>query len=99
MVARAKRAALVLAMIVGAGTVSVEYDGKTCRLGLGTTPVLAEEKDESQQGIPAALKGFQGMMNGKLLKKEKMSFLFKLKKRGPDQCAPVISRAILVSDR
>ena len=80
MVAEAKKAALVLAVIVAVGTVSVEYEGRACQLVPGTTPILAEEKDESQQAIPAELRGFQGMMSGKLLKKDKKSFLFKVEK-------------------
>lgn len=80
MVPKATSVTLVGIMIAGLGGVSVEYEGVAFQFGLGATPVAAAEKDKAQQTIPAELRGFQGMMSGKLLKKGKTTFVFKVDK-------------------
>jgi hypothetical protein len=74
----AEKAALVLATVFVAGGVNVSSQGKTYDLGLGATVVFGAEKDKPQEIIPAELKGFQGMMKGKLVKKDKTSIVFKV---------------------
>lgn len=64
MVAKVKRVALVVITIAG----------------LGATLVAAAEKAKPQQTIPAELKGFKGMMSGKLVKKGKTTLQFKVDK-------------------
>ena len=42
--------------------------------------VSAADRDRPAEGIPAVLKGFQGMMSGKLLKKGEETLVFKVGK-------------------
>ena len=47
---------------------------------LGATLAKADEQRQAKDGIPAELKGFQGMMRGALLKKGDAQLVIKLKK-------------------
>ena len=76
-----KLSTLVSALAI-AGAVAYRVAGEKGALSLGMSQAFAAEEtpkpDEPVQGIPAALKGFKGMMTGKLVEKGKTSFTFKL---------------------
>jgi len=78
MVMMTRRAVLVLAVTLVAGSANVRHDGETCDFGFGVAVVSGAEKDKPQEIIPAELRGFQGMMKGKLLKKGETFIVFKV---------------------
>jgi len=49
-------------------------------LGLDPAPAFGEEGTDAGGGIPAELKGFRGMMSGKLVEKGQASIVFKVGK-------------------
>ena len=54
--------------------------GASAIASLGATHAEADEQRQAKDGIPAELKGFQGMMRGALLKKGDAQLVIKLKK-------------------
>jgi len=60
------------------GSLSIGYHSGTCDGGLGAAAVFGAEKDKPKATIPAELKGFQGMMKGKLAKKGKAFIVVKV---------------------
>lgn len=78
MVTSTKRTVLVLATIFVVGSLSVGYHSGTCDGDLGAAVAFGAEKDKPKATIPAELKGFQGMMKGKLVKKRKTTIVFKV---------------------
>ena len=77
-----KRSAVVTVMVLS-GVVAYYFGDVSGELGIGMSKVFAGEEagdSEPVRGIPTALKGFQGMMAGKLVKKAEKAFLFKAEK-------------------
>ena len=66
-------------------------------LGLESAAAEAGRNAPAASGIPPALKGFKGMMTGRLIKKDEMSFTFKIetiKKVWKQNAAPNPEKAI-----
>ena len=74
---KVKRAALILAVSVLAGSVRVDYDGSHYVLAMGQSQAFGEDKD-TPPALPEALKGFSGTMNGEVVKVGKDSIVLKL---------------------
>ncbi len=90
MITRKNGAALALAVAVMAGSVSVEYDGKTYDLMAGMNRSFGAEirsqdlkegegKREGKSGLPANVRGFRGRVRGVVVEKgDGNTFMFKI---------------------
>jgi hypothetical protein len=72
-----KRASIILAVSVLAGTVNVNYDRSNHVLTIGQSQAFGDDKD-APLALPEALKGFNGIMNGEVVKVDKDSIVLKL---------------------
>lgn len=72
-----KGAAIIMAVTVLTGTVSVEFDGSHYALSMGQSRAFGEDK-ETTAALPEGLKGFKGTVNGQVVSVDKDSFVLKM---------------------
>lgn len=72
-----KTSAIIMAVAVLAGSVSVEYDGSHYALDMGQSRAFGEEKPTATASLPEGLKGFKGTVNGTVVRVDKESIVVK----------------------
>jgi ferric-dicitrate binding protein FerR (iron transport regulator) len=72
-----KRAAMIMAVSVLAGSVSVNYNGSNYVLAMGQSQAFGEDKDAAPV-LPPVLKGYSGGINGHVVSVNKDSMVIKL---------------------
>ena len=72
-----KRAAIIMAVSVLAGSVSVNFDNSRYELAMGQSQAFGDDKDAAPE-LPPAMKGFSSGINGQVVSVSKDSIVLKL---------------------